>query len=407
MSKTLSVKISDALIKRYAVDPSVGTLRDTRHPELRFRFKVGARGSWFLVSYAKGKTRWTKLGNYPAVDSKLMIRRLPDLLGMFSLNANSENIVVSEWETVAGLLKWYLKRVMSDRNLSKKRKTTVKSVINLHLLPRLGDVLLDDLNHAVLDKKLIWPLQSDYALSTVRLILAVLKVASKQAATLSLIKSDPTVGLKFGDFVSAKIQPKGGALRSDAIPSLNERFKCHSTMDCCFVLLILLHGTRIGETRMAKWEHIDLVGKTWFIPALNTKTRVEHRLPLSDYAVGILRHFRLHSPGEFLFSNGTHSVCLNPVAANNLIKNFSQGKWSAHDLRKLARTCWMDLGIDYMVGEMLLNHALTKLDKTYIHTHAEEQLRNALDRYHAWLVTQGLVLENVDNTEMEKTPAWL
>ena len=41
MSKTLAVKISDVLIKRYAADASVGTLLDTRHPKLRFRFKSG------------------------------------------------------------------------------------------------------------------------------------------------------------------------------------------------------------------------------------------------------------------------------------------------------------------------------------------------------------------------------
>ncbi len=58
MSKTLTVKISDALIKRYAGDTDVGTLRDARHPELRFRFKSEARGSWFLVLHQNGKSSW-------------------------------------------------------------------------------------------------------------------------------------------------------------------------------------------------------------------------------------------------------------------------------------------------------------------------------------------------------------
>ena len=34
MSKTVAVKISDALIKRYAKEPSVGTLFDLHHSEL-------------------------------------------------------------------------------------------------------------------------------------------------------------------------------------------------------------------------------------------------------------------------------------------------------------------------------------------------------------------------------------
>ncbi len=40
----------------------------------------------------------------------------------------------------------------------------------------------------------------------------------------------------------------------------------------------------------------------------------------------------------------------------------------------------------------LLNHVLNKTDKTYIHTHAENLMRRALIKYHAWLVEQGLDL---------------
>ena len=46
-------------------------------------------------------------------------------------------------------------------------------------------------------------------------------------------------------------------------------------------LMMLAHGTRIGETRMARWSEISLAAAEWFIPAGNTKTRTEHRLPLT------------------------------------------------------------------------------------------------------------------------------
>ena len=67
----------------------------------------------------------------------------------------------------------------------------------------------------------------------------------------------------------------------------------------------------------------------------------------------------------------------------------AKGEWSSHDLRKVARTQWMDLGIDYLVGEMLLNHAMKDLDATYIHTTAEGMKRKALETWHQHLDCHG------------------
>ncbi len=67
----------------------------------------------------------------------------------------------------------------------------------------------------------------------------------------------------------------------------------------------------------------------------------------------------------------------------------AKGAWSSHDLRKVARTAWADLGVDYMVGEMLLNHAMKDLDATYIHTTAEGMKRKALETWHQHLDRHG------------------
>lgn len=50
----------------------------------------------------------------------------------------------------------------------------------------------------------------------------------------------------------------------------------------------------------------------------------------------------------------------------NSAVSIGKGNRSAHDLHKLASTCWTVLGIDYMVAEQLLKPAMSKLDKEYI-----------------------------------------
>ncbi|MDN2661826.1 tyrosine-type recombinase/integrase [Psychromonas sp. 14N.309.X.WAT.B.A12] len=387
MSKTRVVRISDAQIKQFMTDDSVSQLRDSRHSTLRFRFGVKGRGSWYLVLHRNAKTEWKKIGNFPAVRTSSVLKHLPDLLTQYSLIPHTA-VQLSEWELVSDLLGWYVERVELNRSMSAKRKASIRSVVKVHLLPKLGELLIEDLDHALLDSELVWPLQCDYELSTVRLILSVLKKAFKQARTLKLIPFNPIAEVKFSDFTDAQIIPKSCAIQSNGLPRVITLLNKAPETERVFVLMMLLHGTRIGETRLAKWSHIDFENKTWFIPKGNTKTKVDLVLPLTDTALTLLTKFKGNQQG-FIFKINDHSG-FSEVAANEVVQRVSAREWRAHDLRKFARTTWMDLGVDYLVGEMLLNHVLNKMDKTYIHTHANNLMRQALVIYHNWLCEQGI-----------------
>ncbi|MCF1457381.1 MAG: tyrosine-type recombinase/integrase, partial [Shewanella sp.] len=170
------------------------------------------------------------------------------------------------------------------------------------------------------------------------------------------------------------------------------------------VLMQLLHGTRIGETRKAKWQHINLVTGSWHIPATHTKTKQAHDLPLTEQVKRILTSYRQYQArqgyrGAFLFPNQRQRSCINDNKAHEWNKSVSQGQWRSHSLRKVARTVWMDLGTDYLVGELLLNHTMTRLDQAYIHTHAERLKRQALEQYHQWIDVQSCFYLTAFGTE--------
>lgn len=401
MSKTLAVRISDAQIKRFMADDSVVQLRDSRHANLFFRFGATGRGSWYLVLHRNAKSEWKKIGRYPAVKTAKVLENFPELLAQYTLIPHS-SVLLSSFELVSDLLDWYKKRVLVNRSLSLKRKASIKSVLKVHLHPKLGDCSIDELDHALLDNKLIWPLQEGYELSTVRLILSVLKKAFKQARTLKLIAFNPIAEVKFSDFTDAVIQPKGCALLANAAPKLAKQLQKSGEMERVFVLMMLLHGTRIGETRLAKWKHIDFENKAWFIPKENTKTKTEHVLPLSDVALTLLANFSDGVRVGYVFKLFFSDDPLSETSSNGIVQCVSGREWRAHDLRKFARTTWMDLGIDYLTGEMLLNHVLNKMDKTYIHTHANNLMRRALVKYHDWLIKQGLDIKQSNTVSLEK-----
>ncbi len=65
----------------------------------------------------------------------------------------------------------------------------------------------------------------------------------------------------------------------------------------------ILTAARSGEVRGATWSEVDLEAAVWTIPAARMKAGKEHRIPLSDAAVDLLRALPRIDGSEFLFPN--------------------------------------------------------------------------------------------------------
>ena len=386
---TVQLKISDAGIKRALADEAITQINAIGEP---FVLRIHANretASWYLVSYKGGKTKRTKLANWPDLTTKQVLAQKHELIGKL---AQGDTPTLNDWQTVGELLTWYCDRALSDRSLSKKRKLNIKSSINKHLIPCLGNEPINDLAEAVLDNELIWPLQSRYALSTVKQHFALMKVAFKQAKKLKRLAVDPMASMVFSDFIDAEIKAKPGKLKAADLPLLLSRVSDAKSTHEIFIMLMLGHGTRIGETRQIRWDYIDGITNRLTLPAEITKTGTELVIPLTPWMVSKLHQYKhqqqQHYRGPYLFPNPSKRGPMTEAMANDWVKIVSGGKWTAHDLRKLARSCWADLGVDYMVAERLLNHALSKLDQAYIHTYVEQQKREALTTWHDELARQ-------------------
>ncbi|NIF28856.1 tyrosine-type recombinase/integrase [Pantoea sp. Tr-811] len=390
---TKHVTLSDTEIRKQAGQP-VRQLRDLRYPELRFRYSTvdRTRGAWHVV--VRGK--WGKAGDFPSLTTKAMLTALPAILGRRAADAEATSLT-STWSRTGELLDWYLDRMLRDRNLSAKRKAGAKSAITCHLAPRLHDLPLAEVSKATLDQRLMWPLQEHYALSFVRLVFNVLAVAMRKAHRLGMIEQNPMGSLRFGDFVGVRIKPKSSRLRERDLPDLLAKLATWREArpgDALLALMMLCHGTRLGETRSALWRNVDLQAGQWFIPADDTKTKQNHTLPLTRQACALLSRYQAQQAaqgyqGAYLFPASRRGP-LGATAASQVFADLSCRQWTSHDVRKVARTCWMDLGVDYLVGEMLVNHALRNMDATYIHTTAEALKRQALERWHDHLDGLGL-----------------
>lgn len=398
--KTLNLNLSDAAIKKHAADLNVYQLNDPRHP-VRFRYRADRnKGSWHVLRFAGGKVRWRKAANWPDVPAKAFLEHLPAVHSRL-LADPSASVTIGSYTTVGQVLAWYYDRLQVDTTLSKSRKASVLSVIRVHLKPKVGGLLLYELTAAALDKFLVWPMLEHHRPSYVRSALGVLKLVFALALDLQQITTNPVEHAVFSKSTGVKIRPKGARLRHvdvvELLAAWNELF-ASSPMDVAFAVMMLAHGSRITETRKARWRNVNLSAGEWFIPAVDTKSKRDHVVPLTSQDVAFLTRYRNAQiaqgyEGAYLFPSQTRpGRPLSRTHSFAIFERLGAGGWTSHDLRKLARECWAKLKVDSLVVKLLLNHSLTDLEATYFQSRGEEIKRDALGLWHGWLDSQGFDL---------------
>jgi integrase len=121
---------------------------------------------------------------------------------------------------------------------------------------------------------------------------------------------------------------------------------------------LLLTAARTVETIGARWNEIDLAAATWTVPATRMKSRREHRVPLSESALRILRECRLRWPNsDFVFPGRDEHQPLSDMALLMCMRRL--GLTSVpHGLRSSFRDWAADTRQDRDLAEAALAHAL-------------------------------------------------
>lgn len=381
-------KLNDAALRRWLRGGLTRDFRDPQFPELRLRATADrTKASVHLVINEADKTVWKKQGVWPSMCIKTFLADLPVMLAKRSAGAD---VLRGEFATVTDLLLWYGDYLDGNTTLSPSWRDNCRSIMRKQLLPKLGDVALAELSFLVVDSVLVkLMLNEGYAPHYIRLSVNVLKRALSLAADFRLLLLNPLMGYRVTMSLTLSPKPDTRLMESDLGPlfvALRDAFMPVAML----FMLMLMFGTRIGETRLARWEHF--AGEFWFIPAANAKNRQEHRLPLTPTAKALIQHYlqwQLKNVGKraFLFAGDVGAI--SQRTAHYWSETIRFKEFTSHDLRKLCRTIIQDMGVDTMVGERLLNHALPVLLRTYVHSTLDKGMLSALDAYHAHLISLG------------------
>lgn len=367
--------------------------------KVRFRYRlpgsgrVKVRGTWELWN---GVT-WLRLGHYPELSVDEVWLMLPGLL-VEAKQARADGGGAVVLPTCGDVLRWYCERQQQCAvdEVSVGSKALIASHLKCWLLPALAKVKVSDLSRTVLEHRLFARMRTaGLKPATQDAIFKTLRAAVRVARDAGLTGGADFLALRLADFQVGKIEPRSARLYTHQVEQMTAVVKdCLERYPVLGMLLLtmLAHGTRIGETRQARLEDFDLEARVWIIPAKTTKTRTRHVLPLTDAMVQCMasyRRWRLRNglDGPWLFTDRrgrplSDGLARAWVAWLSRSAGLTTGDWSAHDLRKLARTCWWFQGAGRDSAEALLNHAQSDLFKAYMQEQPVELMRSVLEVWH-------------------------
>lgn len=125
----------------------------------------------------------------------------------------------------------------------------------------------------------------------------------------------------------------------------------------------ILTATRTGETIGARWPEIDLDAAMWTIPGERMKAGKEHRVPLSDCAVELLRSLPREKGSDVVFIGDKAGRSLSNMALLMTLRRMKRHDLTTHGFRSSFRD-WAAETTAYPseMVEMALAHTVS--DKT-------------------------------------------
>jgi len=258
----------------------------------------------------------------------------------------------------------------------KKRKITpgyakdIWGSLTRHIFPSLGGFPISQLT-APKVIQVLRPLEAESKFDSIKRICQRINEIMTYSVNTGLIMDNPLTGISRA--FSAVKATNNPAIEPNELPELMNAIDMASIKITtrCLIEWQLHTMTRPNEAASAKWEDIDLDNKLWVIPAEVMKTRIEHKIPLTQQMLNLLDLLKpLNGRRKYLFpSDYKPNEHANASTVNVALKRMGfQGRQTAHGLRRLARTTLAEEGFNFEALEACLSHKVgSQVSQAYNH----------------------------------------
>ena len=146
---------------------------------------------------------------------------------------------------------------------------------------------------------------------------------------------------------------------------------------------LILTVARSGEVRSMDWSEVDIEKATWTLPASRMKARKEHRVPLSQRALDILKEVRTLDAGTRLVFPSRKGEPLSNMAFNMVLRRLDTGGAVPHGFRSTFKDWTLEqTSFPWAVVETALAHTLgSATEAAYARSDLFERRRELME---AW-----------------------
>jgi integrase len=158
------------------------------------------------------------------------------------------------------------------------------------------------------------------------------------------------------------------ALPYTEIGSFIAKLRQNSSAGALALEFTVLTATRTNEVLGACWDEVDLAAKIWTIPAERMKGGREHRIPLSDSALALLKRMQGVRTNDFIFPGRRGR--LTPKTMQLVLRRMGRGGLTVHGFRSSFRD-WAaeQTAFPSELAEMALAHSVvTAVEAAYRRT---------------------------------------
>jgi integrase len=157
------------------------------------------------------------------------------------------------------------------------------------------------------------------------------------------------------------------ALPYGELPQFMTELAAQAGVGALALKLCILTATRTSETLGARWDEVNLADKLWTIPAARMKAGKEHRVPLSEPALDILKRLQKLPPSPFVFAGANPRCPVGQMAMAQALHRMGRDDLTVHGFRSTFRD-WIGERTNFAseIAEMALAHKIpNKVEEAY------------------------------------------
>jgi integrase len=382
-------KLSDMIVRSLPI-PARGDhkYRDSGPGSVRgFAARVTANGAKsFILRYTvAGRERLMTLGEYPTW-SVAAARKEAARLRREKINLGIDPLEERDTDREAATVNELCDRYISEHASRKRTGREDESIIRRFVRPAFGSRKVAAIAFADVDR-LHRKVTAESGPYQANRAIALLSKMFSLSIRWGMRGDNPARGIERN-----VEERRYRYLDGEELGRLIEALGKHSSKSAAnAVRLLLLTGARRGEVMAATWKQFDLEAGIWTKPSSHTKTKREHRVPLSDAAQQLLIEMKADAdqrakeqgrlPSPFLFPGRDGTKALSDLKTSwiTLCKAAGLEGVRLHDLRHTYASVLVSAGHSLPIIGALLGHTTVLATSRYSHL-ALSPLKEATDK---------------------------